>query len=830
MESPVRQPVGQFICFAVFDDNKNLLYTKYNFNFDLYISDKGISSDLTKNNVFNLFLDENETDVLVPFSVKPVLEQYFLPITEEIQQYFYFYNYILGDFGYPGNLTQSQKEKSLIFEFDLSFFPANPDGESFITLPELFSYGLYTFLFIESGTNLIFSKYNFNFTEYSNDFHIYGTTDWLFLPSAPTSESKIVVFSDFLFRYATIENALYPDVKGYTDMPEIFRKYFYLDNVSQANLKTHIEKYSIYSNYATVTNSLPNVNRNSYIETILGKYGINLFVAIGGGNLVSEYIIYYGQFQQDEVFFNFIGDEKLDKLTYSSCSVLTDDKFGSGMLYLWKNAPDSNYYENGRIILITTYHLISESNKNTLFANCYYNENTNLKLMFRIIGYDKLMDICIAMYDETLEYNQTYFPEDLFQINNTILPYCLTELNTEDTLQYPGLDTYIVGNPQLIDVSKLLTGKMINPNYAGTFTNEFILASPTTIMSDIKITTGFSGSPIYVAEYKTVLLSDFPYTYIDKINWVGMVNAMTGDNNQFSIGISGSLLNNAIQNALTNYADNIRNKPDLDQRLIQLLSQDLLTKKWLGVIFTYFNPAVSLNYNSAFRTFTFNRGIIIHKFILGFDTVNEVFLYDSEDLGTDGVILLNTPLLETQMYQRYLNSNKTPIIVKSMTFFDKISRVYKDFNFGKYTQIQTLDTILTNQQVAFDTFTYGLAEEAQVPVSGDYVNKFKNRYTSIPITYYWFNGKSWVLETEVFGGNDDSWFVEYTDNSGYKFLQHRFEFPATLLQYLQPFADTSEPYLSEDMPSDSQLSSKRRKRRKRRIPFLNSRILIQPRT
>jgi hypothetical protein len=191
----------------------------------------------------------------------------------------------------------------------------------------------------------------------------------------------------------------------------------------------------------------------------------------------------------------------------------------------------------------------------------------------------------------------------------------------------------------------------------------------------------------------------------------------------------------------------------------------------LGAIFTYFHPLVALKYNSAFRTFSYNGGVIIHKFILGFDTINGVFLYDYEDLGTNGVIRLNTPLLGTQMYQKYLYSNKTPIIIKSMSFFDKVNRDYNNFNFGKYSK-----------QVSFDRFTYGLAEEAQVPVSSEYVNKYKNRYSPIPITYYWFNGEFWVLESEVFGGNDDSWYEEYIDNSGYKFLQHRLEYPSTLVQ------------------------------------------------
>ena len=779
MESPVRQPVGEFICFAVFDDDQKLLYCKYNFDFDLYISEKSIGSDLSKNEVFNLFLDENETDILVSFSVKSELEKYFFPITEFIQKYFDYVNYVIGDFEYSPSGVPSFN-KVLVMENEFNY------GYEYLIYNTDY---LYQFVFTESETNLIFSKYNFNFELYSQDFRVYGTESFVPFPDTVYG-TKIVVFSDFIFRYATIQKLLYPEVKGYTDIPEMFRKYFYLDDESQVNLKVHLDKYSIFSTYTSVQQSFPNLNPQSYRIMLSEKYGIILDELF----FVPYYYGFYGQFQQDEIVFGATGDPIINQLKYPTCSVITDDKFGSGMIYLWENAPDSEYYRNGRIILITTYHLISESNKDTLFANCYYNDNTNLKLMFRIIGYDKNMDICIAMYDETLDYNQTYFPEDLYQINNTILPFCLIEIRT-NVIQSDGANVYIVGNPQLMDVSKLLIGRLINPNYSGTFTDQFILAAPTTIMTDIEITSGFSGSPIYSAVYS--YFDDGSLPIISDVVWVGMVNAMTGENNQFSIGISGPLFNNAIQNGLTNYADNIRNKPDLDKRLIQLLSQDLLTKKWLGAVCTYFNPVVALNYNSAFRTFSYNGGVIIHKFILGFDTINGVFLYDYEDLGTNGVIRLNTPLLGTQLYQKYLYSNKTPIVIKSMAFFDKVRKVYDNFNFGKYSS-----------QVSFDTFTYCLSQEAEVPISGDYVNKYINRYAPITITYYFFNGKFWVLESEVFGGNDDSWYEEYTDNSGYKFLQHRFEYPKSLLQYLQPFANTSEPYLSEDMPSDSQLVSK----------------------
>jgi hypothetical protein len=393
------------------------------------------------------------------------------------------------------------------------------------------------------------------------------------------------------------------------------------------------------------------------------------------------------------------------------------------------------------------------------------------------------MDICIGLYDKTLDYNKTYFPEDVFQINNTLIPIAVEELFFNIN-QYRGQEITIIGNPQLLEYVKPLEGKIINPSYVGSFTDQFILSRPPTILSDINISVGYSGSPVFTRDSDGIL------------KWIGMVNAKTGDAHQFTVGISGSIFRVAIGQGLQNYKNLIYPYyPGIDNRLLELLIQDMFTKKWLGATLIYYQPLVAVKLNSAFRTFTYNGGVIIYKFIVGFDTVNQVFLYEYEDLGRYGAVRLNTPLLGTTMYQKYLEGNKTPIVIKSIKMDDRFRRVYGDFNLGKY-----------NSQVSFDIFTYCLTRDALKFNSQEYVNSFRRTFPSVVITYYYFNGREWILNSETVGGNDESWYVEYTDNTGYKFLQHRFEFPKIFLQFLQPFSETIEPYLSEGGYSDDRLA------------------------
>ena len=86
---PVMQLADDYYCFAVFDSSttKQLLYSKYNFDFVLYSRDFSCSQ-LSRNQMFYNFLNRNETDLWKPFSVKSDLTQYFTPMTQDIQNYF----------------------------------------------------------------------------------------------------------------------------------------------------------------------------------------------------------------------------------------------------------------------------------------------------------------------------------------------------------------------------------------------------------------------------------------------------------------------------------------------------------------------------------------------------------------------------------------------------------------------------------------------------------------------------------------------------------------------------------------------------------------------
>jgi hypothetical protein len=68
-----------------------------------------------------------------------------------------------------------------------------------------------------------------------------------------------------------------------------------------------------------------------------------------------------------------------------------------------------------------------------------------------------------------------------------------------------------------------------------------------------------------------------------------------------------------------------------------------------------------------------------------------------------------------------------------------------------------------------------------------FTNSLKLLFPDVTLTYYYYNGSNWVLETETIGGNDESWYVIYTDNYGNRFYQHKFEFPFILLDYVKYF-------------------------------------------
>ena len=153
---------------------KQLEFSKYNFNFDLYKSEFGLE-DKTKLEIFDDFILRNGSNYKIPTVVKEELKQYFLPMTQKIQNY----NRYIGMSIHPGYINIFNLNSYIPYEvlvenqFDTVFYTNNQ-------IRRLQDY------YYNDIDNNIYSKYNFNFDLYSQDFNVYG--------------NKLVVFTDFISR------------------------------------------------------------------------------------------------------------------------------------------------------------------------------------------------------------------------------------------------------------------------------------------------------------------------------------------------------------------------------------------------------------------------------------------------------------------------------------------------------------------------------------------------------------------------------------------------------------------------------------------------------
>ena len=83
------------ICNFLIYENGLLKYSKFNFNFTKYATARNYNKEASKLELFNDFLNHNETDLTKPYSLKEELKQFFDPITETIKSYVSKYGVIL---------------------------------------------------------------------------------------------------------------------------------------------------------------------------------------------------------------------------------------------------------------------------------------------------------------------------------------------------------------------------------------------------------------------------------------------------------------------------------------------------------------------------------------------------------------------------------------------------------------------------------------------------------------------------------------------------------------------------------------------------------------
>jgi hypothetical protein len=752
--SVVLQPgdEDEYACFAVFDkDTKKLLYSKYNFNYAQYATDFSLSYENThvkKRLLFFDFLKRNASDLRYAFTVKEELKQYFNTDDSEymnqMQQYFDNYGYVLWDFNYIS--VGTFVNFTTILENEFSFI--NYDYETQIS-------SILEFMYYDELDN-IYTRYNFNFDAYSQGLNVFG--------------SKLCIFSDFLLRMKFLSGNAGSFI-GYNNIPENFRQYF--DKSNNVGLRKYLSDYGIFSPYRNIKKNPSNINYEEYIKIINDKYApLNIDSDVDA----KIYFYKYGQFQQDIIPFNPSVTGKIDELRKSVCEVFQSQTKCSG--FLFRGISQYDVVDGVQQIYLTScYHLISNSkNQETIYAICYLNEYKDanniyyppqeVKLMFRVLGYDKFTDMMVCLYEPSLGYNLVNYSEETYYITKRLQ---IITFDTGMLSNYVGQEVMTLSSLGNITDSTFMTGKVIDSSFGSTFNDEFTLSSPSSILTDIRLSQGTSGSPLFIT---TKNGSDIEY------KCVGMIVAKIGDDLQYSMAVNGNIFNAVLSQtqSIWYYYKRLFGIDNIDK--IRFYTKDVFPKKWLGCACSYYNPCSPfIKKHPELIRLNYTGGVLVTDFIFGFNTNSKKFIYDPIDLGSQDAIQINTPLLTTQLYKRFLVSGNVPILLKSVELFDLINGNYDNFLLGKYTGQSTLDIL-----------TYGFVQYATVSNSLLYTNPVSRKFFKIIVTYFYFDGGQWVETSEPIGGNDTSWYNIYEDRvTKNKFRQHKFEYPTILANYLEPF-------------------------------------------
>jgi hypothetical protein len=132
------------------------------------------------------------------------------------------------------------------------------------------------------------------------------------------------------------------------------------------------------------------------------------------------------------------------------------------------------------------------------------------------------------------------------------------------------------------------------------------------------------------------------------------------------------------------------------------------------------------------------------------------------------------------MYKRFITNGNVPIVIKSITYYDRISNEMSKLTVGKF-----------GQQQPYSKFVYAQQYITLMPsnnTGANYYNIYNLEFAPIIIDYYYYDGMNWQEDTESIGDNTDSWYVNYTDNIGNIYHQHKFEYPLILLPYFKEYS------------------------------------------
>lgn len=720
---PIYQPPGDVLCFCSFstDGTKEMLYTRYNFDFVKYNLDYEVVSkeepfnSEDKSAIFYDFLTKNASPLYQPDTVKEELKQYFTPITQEIVDYMNRYGY-----SFHNNYMQMSAPSYAILypellkmQFDL--YPYTDEE-----LPRV-----QDFLYNADGKK--YCKYNFDFESYSKDFNIWGT--------------KLLVFTDFVVRNYILSNTLIGFYGYGIYIP--FERYFIN---FELDFSEYLEKYSITSIYKNIDKNIYNIDFFKYRD-------INPDLShLQSLNDIADHYFTFGQFEFREVPLLKGPTYIVDTILKSICVVMTSGTNASGFLYFNKNISSDN-----NIYLISCYHVIRNvKDKNVIYAVVKL-PTGSVKAAFKFIGCEMYADLMVAIFDPELPYNIAN-KVDLSQA----VPLDINM--TQKVLK--GDRVFSITNLGAVDDYSYIEGYVVDSGYYGPDNIDRLkLGFPRSYLIDMPILGGVSG---------TILFHGTKYS--DDISGVGIINsAITGN---YTICIDGFIAQNLLNNIIIRWSLYGKLYAD-DLILLNNYIKIGYTKRWLGIDFSYYNDSYSPHVHKALTNYNIMGGVVVNDFIIGWNRREKQFVYDIMKLNDPNAYKINTPLLNTKMYNRFIESSKTPIVITAATLFDGVRSVYEKYKLGRYDNQHTLEIL-----------TYGFSQLANLTNNiKQHTSRFLPIYGDIILEYYYFDGITWLKDTETISGNDPSRYNIYTDPMGYIYKQHILEFPIPLLNEMLSYEE-----------------------------------------
>ncbi len=712
-----------FYNFIQFDPLTKLpIYTVFNFNYEKYALDYHIQST-SKYDIFTDFWNRVGFDYSKPYVVPLEFTQYFFTITQEmidyVNYYGFFHNAFLSLIVPPTYISYDELEKN---QFDMI-----PYTDEQVKRLQDFYY---------DANKIVYSKHNFNFDSFSNDFLVYG--------------SKLLVMTDFIIRNLALSNVInFSNSNGYGLYSE-FAKYF----IIQPDRKV-FQNYLI--NYS-ISSVLKNVPKNFY-NIDFAEYVLVNNLQIPVEDAPNEFLL-NGQFTQYIVPLLPYTSSELSSLK-QSCGVFVSEKtYASGFL-VKNNTYTANYF------FITTYHNVFDEEDQFYVYGSFQKVNidklttSSLTAQFRIIGIDRISDTIVAVFNPAYPFNVANGIKNLDG-------YVRLEIDTSYNLQVGDI-VYTVGNVGNNDIQDIQKGYIMDANYNGSVNDYY---RPPSNLIYTYLSSGCSGAP--------VLYQRNPG---EPFKVVGVIKDKLKNSPNTAISINSIVLSNIVNAMILNY---VYYRGVYGSNIVGLNTAIKFgyPTSYLGIMGKYYfrlypsasDMNVGMKKYPSLRNLNVTGGFLVDDFILGYDFIEKKIISSAKDLNKRNIFKLESPLLQTTLYKRFLKTNN-PVLIYSLTYFDCITSSYQRIEVGKF-----------GNQIPISNFFYGFqpigiyANDISV-----YQNPFKFEFPKVNIGYYWFNGVEWEFDEELVGGNSEEWYVVYNDRNGNVWKQHKFELPYILYDYVKTY-------------------------------------------